>query len=150
MASPIRVMSASGCANTEITAPRRRALSATEPRADPSQRRRCSRQRPEENGDLRNASITAEAQMVDEFNLQAVDLRPAHQETTLIAHEFVGVAEILEHIEDDAGQRLDLLAALERELVGERRMEFGVNGEGIGDCANVVPLHSGAHGRSGG
>src|SRR5277367_4507771 len=104
------------------------ALSATEPRADLSQRRCGSRQWPEEDGDLRDASITAKAQMVDEFNLQAVDLRPAHQETTLIAHEFSGVAEVLEHIEDDAGQRLDLLAALERKLVGKRRMEFGVNG----------------------
>ena len=113
------------------------ALSATEPRADLSQRRRGSRQWPEEDGDLRNASIAAKAQMVDEFNLQAVDLRPAHQESDLIAHEFVSVAEILEHIEDDAGQRLNLLAAPERQLVGKRRMEFGIGCEGVGDRANV-------------
>ena len=56
--------------------------------------------------------------MVDKFNLKAVDLRPAHQETILVAHDFVGVAEVFEHLEDDAGQRLDLLAAPERQLVG--------------------------------
>ncbi len=50
--------------------------------------------------------------MVDEFDLQAVHLRPAHEETTLIAHDFVGVAEVVELIEDDGGQRGDLLAAL--------------------------------------
>jgi hypothetical protein len=94
--------------------------------------------------------LLIELHVVDEFELAAPHARAPDEHRAVLAAKLIDVVEAVEGVEDHLQDRADLLAAVEREPVGERRAHDRVSGEGVERRGEIARFHRAAQRQLGG